>query len=224
MLAGAASPPATTLGARRIKLTWPLTLAVWRAPCIHFSSPAVCIVCSCRSSASSLLSLDAGAGATSDRTVALIVNGGQDFPHSKPKLCVRPSGVVSSGFRVRPPRRGVINLRDAAKAPSRRHSLLRSQERRHPTDTRTSATMASEMQKGTFAVKVGLAQVRTRTFPSRRPAPGMRRKPFIPAIRRFSATDAGVIARRSERRKTPRRALAGPRREDANRGISLRDL
>ena len=32
-------------------MTWPLTLTVWRAPCILLSSPAVCIVCSCRSSA-----------------------------------------------------------------------------------------------------------------------------------------------------------------------------
>ena len=60
--AGAARPPATALGARRIKLTWPLTLTVWRAPCILLISPAVCILCSCRSSASSLLSPDAGAG------------------------------------------------------------------------------------------------------------------------------------------------------------------
>ena len=161
--------------------------------------------------------------AFSDRTVAFIVNGGQDFPHSKPKLCVRLSGVVSSGFRVRPPRRGGAS-ETRRRHRLQRHSLLRSQERRHPTDTPTPATMASEMQKGTFAVKVGLAQVRTRTRPSRRPAPRMRRKPFISAIRRFSATDAGVIARRAERRKTPRRARAGPRREEANRGISLRDL
>ena len=34
VLAGAARLPATALGARRIKLTWPLTLTVWRASCI----------------------------------------------------------------------------------------------------------------------------------------------------------------------------------------------